>query len=338
MKLAARDIEGFLRKPDAGAEAVLIYGPDAGLVRERAKAIAAYILGKNHDPINHMELTAEQLKADPALLRDELCALSLMAGRRVIGLRDAGDKTAAIIAEAFEGITTTTYLIVESDELSPSAALRSLFERESRFAALPCYRDEGRNLEETIRATLQGFGLSAARDAVAFLAENLGNDRGVTHSELEKIALYMGNAKELSLATAMELTGHNANVSMDDLCHSVACNDSRTAERLLSELLNEQVQPVAIIRSLLKHFQKLELLQAHVGSGMPADHAIAALRPPVFFKYVPLMKRELALWKPKAIARMLSHLLRTEKELKSSLLSPALLTGHALQQAARLAG
>jgi len=39
MKLAAGRVEGFLRRPDPEIRAVLLYGPDAGLVRERAEAL-----------------------------------------------------------------------------------------------------------------------------------------------------------------------------------------------------------------------------------------------------------------------------------------------------------
>ena len=40
MKIQPARIEAFLAKPDAAARAVLLYGPDAGLVRERADKLA----------------------------------------------------------------------------------------------------------------------------------------------------------------------------------------------------------------------------------------------------------------------------------------------------------
>ncbi len=336
MKLSARDIPGFLKSP-AQVQGVLIYGPDGGAVRERAQAVAAQILGPKPDPLNRLELSAETLKADAARLHDELSALSLMGGPRVVILRDIGEKMAPLIAEALEGLTPTAYLIVEEGELAASSSLRKLFEGSVMLAALPCYREEGRNLEETIRGTLSGLGLRVAPDALRYLSEQLGNDRGVTQSELLKIALYLGEEKDVTLPVAMALTDHNASETIEDLCYAVGEGNGAELQSLLHRLLHEGVQPVVILRALLRHFQRLEKALAQMESGMGAEQAVSAMRPPVFFKYVPRLRRELNAWKKNRVAQALGLLLRTEKEVKSSLASPALLTSQALLQAARLA-
>jgi DNA polymerase-3 subunit delta len=337
MKLGPRDIDSFLKAPDKQAGAVLIYGPDGGLVRDRSRHIAKLLLGKDADPLNHMDLISDQVKADPAILRDELSAMSLMGGRRVITIRDAADKIAHTIEEAFEGLNTTTYLIVEGGELATSSALRKLFEGEARFAALACYRNEGRNLEEAIRGGLTGAGLRVTPDAISYLSHNLGNDHGVTQSEIEKIILYMGKDKELTLELAMELTGQNSSETMEDVCHAVASGNAREVYKLVSRMLHEGTQPVAIIRSLMRHFQRLDIATAQIQTGMSAEQAIAQLRPPVFFKYIPVMKRELSRMNARTLAQILNLLLKAEKDLKSSLLSPHLLASQTIQQAARMA-
>jgi DNA polymerase III subunit delta len=337
MKVAARDIDSFLRAPDQKAHAVLIYGPDSGLVHERAKRIAAYILGAKPDPMNKIELTADQLKSDPARLRDELCSLSLMGGRRVVMVQGANEKLTPIISDALTGTIPTCYLIVEGEELSSTSSLRALFERDETLAALPCYRDEGRNLEDIIRAALQSSGLTISRDALHYLAANLGNDRGVTQSELAKIALYMDDEKEVTLPIVLALTDYNAAETIEDMCYFVACGDLPQSQALLARLLHEGIQPVVIVRALLRHFQRIELLRAQIDAGTPLDDAVAALRPAVFFKYVPKMKRALTLWRGRTLSSVLDSLIRTERELKSSAASPALIIGHATQHMARLA-
>jgi hypothetical protein len=57
----------------------------------------------------------------------------------------------------------------------------------------------------------------------------------------------------------------------------------------------------------------------------------------VFFKYVPATKRELGSLNARVLTHILSTLLRTEKDLKSSTLPPALLVSHTVQQLARMA-
>lgn len=337
MKLTARDAAGFMKAPDASAFAVLLYGPDAGLIRERSRAIAQLILGKGSDPMNLIELTAEQVKSDPASLRDELCAMSLMGGRRLVTLRDAGDKLSGIIEAALEGGIGQTYFIVESDELASSSSLRKLFEGTDKLAALPCYRDEGRGLEETVRAAMTQHNLRASGDAMQYLLLHLGNDRGITAQEIAKIALYMGDEKEVTLDIAMRLVGHNAAESMEDICHAVACGNIKESQALLARLITEGTQPVAIVRALLRHFQRLDIAAAHIASGQSAEAAVAALRPPVFFKYLPPTKRALSQLRPRTLTQALNLLLVTERDLKSGHLSPALVAGNALGQLARMA-
>ena len=64
MKIAAGQIDGFLRRPDPQIRAVLLYGPDAGLVRERADTLAKTICPELHDPFRVAELTGAILAAE----------------------------------------------------------------------------------------------------------------------------------------------------------------------------------------------------------------------------------------------------------------------------------
>lgn len=335
MKLSARDTDAFLQSPHTRSAATLLYGPDAGLVRERVRSLSHAVLGKNSDPLSRTELTHDQVKTDPARLRDELSALSLMGGERLIILNGAADKTAAFIEEAYENCKPTAYLIVVADELSPSSPLRSLFEKEARFVALACYRDDAKALQETIRNQLQASGLTASRDAMQYLAAQLGNDRGVTLREIEKIALYMGQEKEVTLEIAMLLTSGNTADSSEDICHAVALGHIAASETMLAQLLREGAQPVAIIRALLRHFQRLEIALAHMAAGSNAAEAAGLLRPPVFFKYLPSVTRALARWQPRTVAKAQNLLLRAEKDAKSNIISPALLMGHILRDLAQ---
>src|SRR3546814_5924238 len=85
VKLQARDAEAFVRKPRPDVRAVLLFGSDAGLIRERAKAIAASVVEDLSDPFRVTTLTGAQLQDDPARLADEAAAITLTGGRREIG-------------------------------------------------------------------------------------------------------------------------------------------------------------------------------------------------------------------------------------------------------------
>src|SRR3546814_20655277 len=50
VKLQARDAEAFVRKPRPDIRAVLLFGSDAGLIRERAKAVAVSVVADVQAP------------------------------------------------------------------------------------------------------------------------------------------------------------------------------------------------------------------------------------------------------------------------------------------------
>src|SRR5208282_5863766 len=97
MKIARA--ESFLRAPDFGLLAVLLYGPDSGLVRERALDLARSVVLDLTDPFRTVEITANALIEDPARLGDEVAAIAMTGGRRVVIVREAGDSLSSVLAD-----------------------------------------------------------------------------------------------------------------------------------------------------------------------------------------------------------------------------------------------
>jgi DNA polymerase-3 subunit delta len=122
VRLPPGQVESFLRRPDPQISAVLLYGPDAGLVRERADMLARGICPDLQDPFRVAELTPSVLGADPARLADEAAQISLMGGRRVVRVRDAGDALAPLFARFLGDSRGDALNIVEAGDLPGRAA------------------------------------------------------------------------------------------------------------------------------------------------------------------------------------------------------------------------
>jgi DNA polymerase-3 subunit delta len=114
MKLAAARVTEFLRRPDPAVRAVLLYGPDAGLVRERADLLARLVCPDLQDPFRVAELGGAQLAADPARLADEVAAQSLIGGRRVVRVREAGDGLAKLFAGTIDEAPGDGFVVAEA--------------------------------------------------------------------------------------------------------------------------------------------------------------------------------------------------------------------------------
>ena len=199
MKISPKMVESFFAKPDKEARAVLLYGPDTGLSRERMGRIKAAILAGNDDPFAYVEMEEAKLLADPAMLADELNAISLLGGKRCIVIRSASDKLAKTIESAGAYFHAGAFVVVMADELSTRSSLRAWFEKAPNGAAIASYKDEMRDIQSVVHAALDAAGVRADRDTLDYLAAQLGNDRYVTRQELEKIITYAGAEKKLSL-------------------------------------------------------------------------------------------------------------------------------------------
>jgi DNA polymerase-3 subunit delta len=62
MKIEARQVEAFLKKPDPKIRGVVIYGNDDGLIAERAVALAKTVCDDLTDPFRVVDIAGDVLK------------------------------------------------------------------------------------------------------------------------------------------------------------------------------------------------------------------------------------------------------------------------------------
>jgi DNA polymerase-3 subunit delta len=315
MKVAPRELPRFLQSAERAVAAVLFFGPDLGLVRERAAELVTRVAGDSSDPFRVAELTPAQLKDDPVLLADEAAALSLTGGRRVLRLRDAGEALAKPLEQLLDGNAPAAFLVLEAGDLDKRSSLRRLCESRDDIAAVPCYLDDDAALEQLVGDWLKSSGLQADREVIGFLTARLGGDRGVSRRELEKLALYAGpGVKRLTLADAEAVVGDSSAMTLDDIAFAVADGDAEQLDRAFVRALEEGSSEIEILRAAARHFLRLH----QVASAEDPRAAIRALRPPVFFKLEPRFLAQLRRWPAARLAEALDGLIRAETRLKTN--------------------
>jgi DNA polymerase III subunit delta len=319
MKLATSQINSFLQNPDPTVRVVLIYGPDAGLVRERAEGFAKKLVPDINDPFRTANLPSSALTEDPARLHDEMAAQALGGGSRLIRIQAASEHMAAALASLLnDPPSSDSILLIEGGDLDKRSKLRGLCENDSRAAAIPCYVEEGVNRQRAIADILQSEGLRADPDALALLGEILPPDRMAMRSELEKLALYVGGTKpgKVTLEDVEAIVQDAGSAELDDLIFAVGSGNAQRAATLLDRLLEEQTAPVALLRSAERHFLRLHIARYHMDNGQSASEAIKKLQPPVFWKYVDQMAGQLRRWPANKIEAALARLFDAEAAVK----------------------
>ncbi|MDE2227608.1 MAG: DNA polymerase III subunit delta [Alphaproteobacteria bacterium] len=319
MKIEPRRVEPFLAAPDAAVRACLVYGPDRGLVGERAARLARAIVPDPKDAFRVAALSAESLLSNPARLHDEAAQLSLMGGRRLVHVSDAGDAVGALFARYLaDPPAGDGFVLVEGGDLKPRSSLRRAFEGAKNAAAIACYPDGPREIEALVREVARAHRIAIAPDALPYLVSSLGGDRGLSRQELEKLALFAGDGGTVTLADAAALVGDSADLSLEDAVLAAAEGKPAACERALARALAEGEAPIRILRAAQRHFTQLHRTAARVDDGAGADEAIAAIRPPLFFKLKDSFKRQLRLWPARRAAAVLVALVEAERQAKSS--------------------
>jgi DNA polymerase-3 subunit delta len=311
VKLVAARVQAFLRDP-GGCRVVLLYGEDAGMIRDRAETLVRAIAGSLDDPFLVTELPREAIKD----LTGEAAGLSLMGGRRVVRVRDVTD--AAIDAvQALLKSRAPALAVLEGPGLPSRSKLRTALEAAIDGAAIGCYPEEGRTLEETIRETLRVNGAGVEPDALSWLSQQLGADRASTRSELEKLALYVGPGHRVDLDAAMTCVGDLAGLSLDDAVFAATTGDVATADRALEAAVAEGATPVQVLRVALGHLQRLHRARLAMDEqGLNATDAVKAVRPPVFYQKVGAFTRSLGLWPASTLAAAMASLAEAERGCK----------------------
>ncbi len=321
MKLAAGRIEAFLRRPDPAVRGVLIYGPDRGLVRERADGLSRLLLGEPPDPFRLCELSPAMLKDDPVRLADEMASLSFTGGGRVVRLRDAGDAAASAIGAALEtALGAEALLIAEAGDLGKRSALRALFEAAGNAVAIPCYADDETGLAALAATMLADAGFSLSADAPACLAASLGCDRAMSRGEIEKLILYMraGASRTVGVEDVLACIGDSREASLDAVVMAAHGGDVASLDRALDLAYASGMHPVGVLRAAARHVQRLHLAASLVAAGKSAPEAMASLRPPVFYKLQDAFRAQLRLWPPARLAQALGLITQAELECKAT--------------------
>ncbi|MEM8988322.1 MAG: DNA polymerase III subunit delta [Pseudomonadota bacterium] len=327
--LKGRSIQDFVADRPAAILAVLIYGPDAGLVRERSDALARSVVKDFQDPFNFIELTESEIKGDAARLADEAAALSMTGDMRVVRVRLSGDGaaksvTACIDALESDALKPTALILLEAGELTKRSAIRKSFEGGRRVAALPCYEDSPKDVRDVIRAGLRDEDISIDAEALDLVAAGLGGDRGLTRAAIEKLILYMGpkalrdgpvNVRRTDAAACLAEDGEHA---LDALTAAAAGGDFKALEAEFHRASAAGASTIGLLRALQRHFDRLYTARTAMAGGLDAGAAMKRLRPPVFFAEAKRFEAQLRRWDAPRLAMALQTLHDAERAAKSA--------------------
>jgi DNA polymerase-3 subunit delta len=330
LKLNAQKTAAFLKTPDPAVRAVLVYGTNQGLIHERAQFIAKTIVEDLNDPFRVSDLTGGEIKTSPGRLIDEATAQSLTGGKRLVWVRLGGEDVSKALLRCLEHKTENSLIILEANELTPRSPVRKLIENSRVGAAIACYPDDFSALNSLVDTVFQENKKAIDPDAKSYLISNLGSDRMVAKSELNKLIIYMGNQKTAALDDVVLAVGDSGALSINEIIYAAASGKQSLLEKSLARAFVEGTPPVLLVRAALRHFQKLHLALSYVQLGQPSKQAIKFIKPPIMFLFVEQFQQQLEVLSKNKVEQVLASLTKAEISCKSTGLPAEAICGRVL--------
>lgn len=322
------EADRFVAKPGDRHAAFLLYGPDAGLVGERADILCKALGADPADPFSLLRIDADAAAADPGRVADEANTVSMFGGRRLI--RIAGQtrrNLAAALKPVIDRPPREARVVVEAGELRRDQPLRKLFEASPAAVAIACYGDNEAAIERLIAQGFADAGVTIDADARELLRSRLGADRRASRSEIEKLALCCADTRRVTLAEVRALTGEPLDAEADDILDAATGGDGKLAERLLGRHLAGGGSPDMLLIFLLRRFQALQAARHKLDGGADVPSIVAGLRPPVPQFRRPALAKSITIWKEKEISSALARLDAAARDVRAGKAPAAALAG-----------
>ena len=272
--LRGKEIDSFLARPDAGRPIILLYGPDAGLVRERADALIASAVDDPNDPFSLVKLDGDELSAEPSRLVDEAMTIPMFGGRRAIRVRAGSRSFAGGVDTLAEIAIRDCRIVIEAGELRPESPLRKACEKAKNAVAIGCYPDGERDLARLIDEELRPSNLRIAQDARATLMGLLGGDRQASRNELRKLALYSHGKSEITLDDVITVVSDASDLKLDPIVDAAFAGNPAVVESEFAKAMVAGTYPGVIISAALRQAVWLHKSALTVADGTPLSSVL----------------------------------------------------------------
>ena len=317
-KMAAQAAQ-TLSQPDPATRLYLLIGPDSSGVRTLANSYAASMPAD----AELIDLTATQLKSDPALLSDESAAMSLFGGARyiIVTLGDSGEEVLAAVETLLTGTISGNPVMLVGGNIRLTSKLVKLVEGHSATLTCYCYAPDARDMAGIIRDQASALGLRTDAQTIRMLSELCGDDRGLTARELEKLALYLDAAPDApKTLTKDAFAALGADTVDEDLAGAVDAMLGGQTDRLpelLQDLESAGVAAIRVLRALTGRAELLARLRPDVDQGRSPKAAVEAAGKAIFWRDQDKVADQLRRWDSPKIARLFSRINATEVALKA---------------------
>jgi len=306
--LKGAEVERFITRPDPARPIVLVFGPDAGLVRERAEALVRASVDDPKDPFQLARLEGDDLASEPTRLVEEATTIPLFRGRRAVWVRAGGRNFAPAVEALLATPSPDCRVVIEAGDLKRSAPLRAVCERAKNAAALPCYTDDEKSLVRLIDDEMRAAGLSISPEARAALVPLLGGDRLASRHEVHKLALFARGKARVELDDVMAVVADASTIALDALIDAAFAGRTGELEVQFGKARTAGTAPGTMLSAALRQVAQLHRAMLSVEDGASPSDAAGGIQPFLHFSRRAAVEAALKIWTSARLERAMAQL------------------------------
>jgi DNA polymerase-3 subunit delta len=309
--LKANDVDAFVARPNPAQPIVLVFGPDAGLVRERAEKLINTAVDDPNDPFSLVRVDGDTLAGEPSRLVEEAHTVPLFGGKRAIWVKSGSKNFASAVEMVVTSPPTDCRIVIEAGDLRRTAPLRTICEKAKCAAVLPCYVDNERDLVRLVDDEMRDARLTIAPDARAALVSLIGGDRQASRSEIRKLALYAHGKDRVELDDVLAVVADASALGLDAIVDAAFAGRPPDAETQFSKALAAGTSPGTVLSWALRYVTQLHKARAALDAGGDTFTAMRSFVPPIHFRREQQVKGALSAWSEPRLAQAMKQLAET---------------------------
>ena len=356
--------EGAEVEPQPTIPVYLIYGEDEYLVGSNGRRIVEGLCpaGDRVFGVEEINGQADTIDAALAALRQCLVAVQTVGffgGRKVVWFRDVrflknavilrNEKVRAWLDELTAlikaGLPAGHQLVITASGVDGRSSFFKACGAAGIAVAFTLPERSYQALEQAAGRAAEAFraaGLSTAPGTMECFIDRTGPDTRTIYAEVEKLAVYLGERKEVRPADVLDITSPSRESEGWDLADRVGARDLPGALEVLRRLLHQKEEPIAMIAGLESRFRDLTLLRESADRGwargggrlvwaesIDATEALSALGdwdPRKMHPYrAGLLLEQSRKFEPRELARAGTEITKVREQMVSGFSSPELL-------------
>ena len=307
-------------------EIFLLYGENMGLKKDIKELILEEIKKRNSS-LETILLDENEILNSEENFYNLLYSKSLFQDKRALIINRATDKFLKNLEKITQKNLNKVVLIIISEILEKKSKLRNHCEKNENIYCIPCYEDSSKDLEFIAVKEFKNRKIDISHEAINLIISTANGDRNNLQNEIKKIGLFLGWEKKISYHQVQELTNSVQSIKFEYLVNSCMSGDGLHFRKILSELYLDTVNYIMILKMFSRKIEKLINIKKQEKKFSNIEILINQMKPAIFWKEKPLIKKQLKIWKLKDLIELISELNIVELQCKKNNNSSSIIFG-----------